>query len=164
VKITLHSANPAAEAEILRVEQSFGHRFPPAFREFLALHNGARPARNLFAIPGTSIEAGVSQFTPLDRLRSETDGVDGVAGRFVAAASDDCGNYVCVRLSDVEEVFFWDHELPHEQRRLAATWSEFLEMLEPFDPRSVTLKPGQVKRAWINPNFLRKLKGEWRGR
>jgi hypothetical protein len=34
-----------------------------------------------------------------------------------------------------------------------------LELLEPFDVSSVKLKPAQVKKAWVDPDFLKGLQG-----
>jgi len=53
-------------------------------------------------------------------------------------------------------VFFGDHELPDKLTQLGS-FAAFLELLEPFDPDSIQLKPGQVGRVWIDPEFLKKL-------
>jgi hypothetical protein len=54
-------------------------------------------------------------------------------------------------------VCFWDHETT-EITTLAVTFGDFLELLQPFDISSVKLKPGQVKRVWVDPEFLERLK------
>ncbi len=55
-------------------------------------------------------------------------------------------------------VFFWDHELPEQTVELAANFEAFLDVLEPFDIKSIKLRPGQVKRVWTDPDFLKRLK------
>jgi hypothetical protein len=54
-------------------------------------------------------------------------------------------------------VCFWDHETT-EITTLAVTLGDFLELLQPFDISSVKLKPGQVKRVWVDPEFLNALR------
>jgi len=34
----------------------------------------------------------------------------------------------------------------------------FLDRRKPFDINSVQLKPGQVKKVWIDPEFLKRIK------
>jgi hypothetical protein len=40
---------------------------------------------------------------------------------------------------------------------MASDFSAFMEMLEPFDPGSIKLRPGQAKSVWIDPDFLKSL-------
>ena len=54
-------------------------------------------------------------------------------------------------------VCFGDHETT-EITTLAVTFGDFLELLQPFDISSVKLKPGQVKRVWVDPEFLNALR------
>lgn len=51
-----------------------------------------------------------------------------------------------------------DHEIPglDAMIRLAPSLAEFLESVTPFDSKQIKLKSGQVKKAWINPDFLKK--------
>jgi hypothetical protein len=48
-------------------------------------------------------------------------------------------------------VRFWDHETDDE-KQLATSMETFLASLSA--PMPVVLKPGQVKRVWIDPKFL----------
>ena len=66
------------------------------------------------------------------------------------------GNYVFVD-GATGAVYFWDHEQPTPPVQMASDFAAFMEMLEPFDPGSIKLKPGQVKTAWIDPDFLKSL-------
>jgi hypothetical protein len=52
-------------------------------------------------------------------------------------------------------VSIWDHETDDETV-LAASVEEFLAAL--VEPTPVVLKPGQVKKVWIDPAFLEELK------
>jgi hypothetical protein len=66
-------------------------------------------------------------------------------------ATDSCGNYFLVDLSGA--VLFWDHETS-ELTVLAETWNLFVAALH--IPEVVELKPGQVKRVWVDPEFAAK--------
>jgi hypothetical protein len=62
---------------------------------------------------------------------------------------DSCGNFfLCAPDGSVS---FLDHETGDETV-LAASVEEFLAAL--VEPTPVALQPGQVKKAWINPDFL----------
>ena len=73
---------------------------------------------------------------------------------YVPFACDDCGNYF-VQNSGL--VAFWDHETS-EITVLARSIDEFLKGLT--EPQTVTLKPGQLKSAWIDPEFAKKHRSE----
>ena len=62
---------------------------------------------------------------------------------------DSCGNRYLKRSEGT--VSFWDHETEKEEILFPGVL-EFLAALSA--PTPVTLKPGQVKRVWIDPAFL----------
>jgi len=68
------------------------------------------------------------------------------------------GNYVFVDEGSNGQVFFWDHEEPAKIAKLGDNFDAFLSSLEPFDVKAIEVKPGQVKKAWINPDLLKRLK------
>ena len=51
-------------------------------------------------------------------------------------------------------MFFLDHELD-ELHEIAPSFDEFRTSLRAFDVSTLQLKPGQVKRAWIDPDLLK---------
>lgn len=73
-----------------------------------------------------------------------------VAQKKIPFAQDDCGNFF---VRDNGTFYFLDHETD-ELTLLASSEDEFLAGIHPIQP--VELKPGQVKSAWINPDFLKK--------
>ncbi len=155
--ITMRRSHPVAEAEVTSFEQTAEIKLPDQYREFLLQYNAAKPETNIFSIPGGSNNSGVNEFIPLEKILSESKHVGEVACRFIAVAWAEGGNYVCLDLDSGGEVFFWDHELPSDQLRLAKDWNGFLQMLQPFDVSKIELKPGQVKKVWVDPDFLKKL-------
>jgi hypothetical protein len=71
-------------------------------------------------------------------------------GTAKAFAEDECGNYF-VQL-DGGRIGFWDHETNH-LTHLAASPDEFVAGLTEHAP--VSLMPGQVISAWIDPELLK---------
>lgn len=142
--------------EIDDVETELGLRFPDDYRRFLLGQDGARPESNIFTV-SEALESGVNQFIPMNEIRKERDYLDNLAPVEIPIAWAEGGNYVCLNMSGKGSIFFWDHEEPDTKHRLADNFAEFFEMLSPFDPEEVTLKPGQVKKAWIDPDFLKSL-------
>ena len=62
---------------------------------------------------------------------------------------DECGNlFLCAPDGSVS---FWDHETD-EETVLAASVEQFCEAL--VEPTPVVLRPEQVTKVWIDPEFL----------
>jgi hypothetical protein len=62
---------------------------------------------------------------------------------------DHCGNFFLYAPNG--SISFWDREIDRETV-LATNIEEFCASL--VAPSPVVLKPGQVKKVWIDPNFL----------
>lgn len=160
MKVELNSKNIVTAAEVEWLERALGLTFPESFRAFLMKYGDAKPDENVFDIGGTNSSEVRSFLTPKEIEHTlATIWYDFSPGQ-IPIADDSCGNYVVVDLPAGEWVYFWDHELDLPLYKLADSISDFLELLEPFDPDSVQLAPGQVKSAWIDPNFLAKIKAE----
>ena len=132
-------------------------RLPDDFRIFLLDHNGGEPETNEFAIPGLSNASGVNEFLSVNQIREESERYrDRFPSGMIPIAFAEGGNLVFLAL-DSGQVMFWDHELEHEIPlfTLAADFGAFWRGLEKFDPKSVDLKPGQVKSVWVDPDLLK---------
>lgn len=142
-------------AEVSAFEDQADLELPHDYREFALLHDGAEPETNIFPV-GSGNESGVNRFIPLGQTLSERKYIDQVSVNFLPVAWAEGGNYVCL---DLERggVFFWDHEAPSGDLKLAESFRQFLDMLAPFDVKDIRLEPGQVKKAWIDPDFLKGL-------
>ena len=68
-------------------------------------------------------------------------------------AQDESGNYFLVKDGAVG---FWDHETSKVQE-LASSQATFAAGLE--EPSPTTLRPGQVKSAWVSPELANLVKG-----
>jgi len=70
----------------------------------------------------------------------------------VPIAEDGSGNIVAV--SPGGSVCFWDHETD-ELLVIASSWEEFASGC--VTPEPVKLEPGQIKSAWIDPDFAKSI-------
>lgn len=157
MKIRLQGGTSAPEEIILAFESKLGCRLSHSVRAFLRTHDGAKPETNIFRITSTN-GSGVNQFIPIAKISQERRCIENLSGRVYPIAWAEGGNYVLVDEDRDVAVFFWDHELPDCPIKLASNFAAFLELLEPLDINKVQLKPGQVKKVWIDPEFLKKLK------
>lgn len=157
MKIHLHDGKPASEEPTQALEVALGCRLSDSFRAFLRDHDGAKPEANVFEINDKD-QCGVNRFIPAAEIWKERSHIENIPSKAYPVAWAECGNFIFVDEGRNGAVFFWDHELPEETIELAASFGAFLDLLEPFDIKSVKLRPGQVKRAWIDPDFLRRLK------
>lgn len=144
-------------AEIAAVEISMGLNLPTDYRAFLQQHDGARPEDNRFDISKTN-SSSVNCFIALEDVSSERRFIENLPATRIPVAWDDSGNYVCLETAPQGGVYFWDHEEPHREHRIADCFGDFLEKLEPDSLDDFELDPSRVKRVWINPDFLAKIK------
>ena len=158
MKLKLTKGNTASQNDIAALQQKIGPLLVPDFLEFVAENDGAEPETNIFKI-GTANESGVNGFIPVREIVSEMPHIENLPGRSFPVAYAEGGNYVFVNQADDGAVFFWDHEQPGNLVKLANSFRSFLELLEPFDVSSIKLKPGQVSKAWIDPDFLKEVQG-----
>lgn len=148
--VIIPTTKGAGEQAIAEAESRLSCRLPASYRDFIGRHNGAKPSDNAFSLSGN--ESGVRSFIPIEEAATLRDQIEGFPSHAIPIAEDGCGNYVWLE-PDAGAVFFWDHELDESGVRIADSFEDFLALLRPFDPSSVKLKPGQVIRVWIDPNF-----------
>ncbi|MCP3887174.1 MAG: SMI1/KNR4 family protein, partial [Propionibacteriaceae bacterium] len=101
---------------------------------------------------------GVNRFIPLRVTLEDKDYIYGVDCDCLPVAEAACGNYVCLDLSANGQVFFWDHELPSFPIKLADSFTQFLDMLVPWELDKATLEAAEVIEVWTAPGFMRWLK------
>jgi hypothetical protein len=141
------------EAEIREAEFQLGCALPLSYRAFVTKHDGATPESNIFSTSGNQSEA--REFVHVREAASLRTNIEGFPREGIPVAADSCGNYVWLD-PRTGEVFFWDHELEGIGEKIADGFDAFLEGLQPFDAKSIELKPGQVISAWIDPKFKAK--------
>jgi hypothetical protein len=159
---------PAMPREVAELETALKMALPSDYREFLLRQNGGVPETNVFDVPGESNSSGINEFLSISELiEKKRELADRFVPEAIPIAYAEGGNYLCLVLGGRRGVFYWDHELEAADGApptwanmflLAPTFADFLEGLREFDPSKVELKPGQVKKAWIDPDFLKSLK------
>jgi hypothetical protein len=156
MKVKLTKGRAVSQNDVAALQRKLGEPLASEFLEFVAQNDGAEPETNIFKI-GKTNESGVNGFIPVKEIVSEMPRIENLPGRSYPVAWAEGGNFVFINQAVGGAVFFWDHEQPDSIVRLAGNFRSFLELLEPFDVASIKLKPGQVKKAWIDPDFLKGL-------
>ncbi|AZV39642.1 SMI1/KNR4 family protein [Komagataeibacter xylinus] len=151
------SARIPTQEDIASVEKRIGASFDPAYREFIAHHNGARPDYNTCTVaPDNS--CGIDQFLDIadiaGRMLLLADDV--VSALFFPFAEGESSNCFMMRKDGTPGVWFYDHEMMGMEALtpVAPSLNAFLPMLLPRDTIAATLKPGQVKSVWSDPDFV----------
>lgn len=139
-----------SDPQIEAAERALGCVLPASFRAFVRDHDGATPEDNAFDLPGD--EGGVRAFIPLSDAPERRHEIDGFPKTGVPVAEDDCGNYIWLR-PETGEILFWDHEDEEAGVVIANDFESFIAVLRPYNKGSVVLKPGQVTRIWVDPDF-----------
>ncbi|MFS0737086.1 SMI1/KNR4 family protein [Sphingomonas sp. 1P06PA] len=156
--IELTGGSAADPAAIAAVERQLAVNFPESYRTFVETRDGARPEPNrVRAENGT--ELGVDQFIPVAEIIKERNRIETIPLAAFPVAWMEGGNYVFIDGRRGGRVRFWDHESPDDMIDVAPDFESFLNAIEPFDPDTVELKPGQVEKAWIDPDFLKQFGG-----
>lgn len=155
MKLKLTNGRSARPANIEKLEREIGEALPSSFLEFIRQHDGAEPETNICKIRGTN-DLGFNGFIPVREIPDERANIENLPSTGFPVAWAEGGNYVFVDAAS-GAVYFWDHEQPTPPVQIASDFAAFVEMLEPFDPGSIKLRPGQVKRVWIDPDFLKSL-------
>jgi SMI1 / KNR4 family (SUKH-1) len=148
MNIRLDSCTPATSEDLLEAECDFGALFPADYRAFLLRYNGAIPEEN---VSRDDPNINVIRFLPLSISIKQRHLIEGFPINGWPIAEAPSGNYVYIR-NDSLSVFFWDHEIDQD-KKIAGSFGEFLDSLEPFDSDSIELKPEQIKSVWVDPDF-----------
>lgn len=156
MKVKLQDGKIASEQDVLALETRLGCELSDSFRKFLQQDDGAKPETNIFRIDDKN-ESGVNKFIPAAEILKELGYIENIPPNAFPVAWAEGGNYVFIDEGKNGAVYYWDHEAA-EATELASTFGDFLNLLQPFDITSVKLKPGQVKRVWIDPEFLKRFK------
>jgi len=147
------------ELALLNFEMKLKSKLPDDYRSFLLEYNGGKPEENIFAIPKTKKQCGVTCFFGIYNSKKATDLVterarfsDRLPAHILPIASAKDGNLVCLSLAspDFGSLYLWDHELENESPsgesllKILPSFSEFMAALQKFDPNAVKKKEGLV--------------------
>lgn len=116
--VIYRNSYPPISSEILdQLEIELGLPLPVEYRRFLLLHNGGRPAPNVFQTKNGSLEM-VDWFLGLhegehDSLRKYVNCYKSrLPSGLLPIAHDAGGNLICISVSTENKgwIYFWDHE------------------------------------------------------
>lgn len=156
MKVKLTQGRRAKPEDVAKLQQAIGLSISAEYLEFVGENDGAEPESNSFKT-GEAHTNGVNQFIPVKEILSEMKYMNHLPPHSFPVAQAEGGNYVFLNQAEGGAVYFWDHELPENSVKIAGSFAQFLDLLEPFDIDSVELKPGQVISVWIDPDFLKSL-------
>ncbi len=151
----IRSRQEATLSEVRLIENRIGVTFPETFREFALKNNGAKFAE---AVVGTTSQnrdeyiIELREFVPLCEISLIDMGTPNDA--LVAFASDSCGNHFVFRRTDMEAVYFWDHEID-ETILVRDTFEDFLSAITRSD---LDVAIPEDATGWVDPDFLQELK------
>lgn len=159
------------EGQLRLLETRFNIRFPAAYSQFLLQYNSAAPEPNVFQ--SEKLTTSVEYFFGVSKDRNHDLGIQNeviyagrLPGRVIAIALAGGGNLICLRSSD-NGIYFWDHEressgdLPpgfSNMTRLAVSFEEFLQTLEPYRREDFLPNASRVKSVKLKPGFQDKFR------
>ncbi|WP_444959735.1 SMI1/KNR4 family protein [Microbulbifer sp. VVAC002] len=157
MRVKFSKPKAVEERDIDYLAVALGCSMPVDIKDFFLEFNGSKPESNIFKLTKNN-SSGVNKLIPVSEVLNERKYLDHVGKGVFPVAVAEGGNYVVIDLDKNQEVYFWDHEEPQNMVKLAGNIYEFLDSLIPFDTNSIELKEGQVESAWIDPEFLKRLK------
>jgi hypothetical protein len=153
MKIKLKRGKAASIEDVQKLEAKIKCPISESFRRFISENDGADPESNRFPV-GEDNGAGVNRFIPVSKILEDREYIDNIPSKAYPIAEDDCGNYVLLDEGEGGKVYFWDHEFEDDNIiKLADSFDEFLSMLEPFDIKSVKVRPEDEISVWFHPDF-----------
>lgn len=161
-----------------KLEQKSGASFPQEYVQFLKDYNGGEVEDNIIELHSEQIESfSLSTFfgTEVEYINDILSCYDTFKNRIpkgcVPIGRDVGGNMVCLNLNEESfgNILLWDHdiELDFEENEMevqdlyyvASSFNAFLHMIKPYDPEEDNLDGYEVEEVWIDPDFLKVLKG-----
>ena len=150
MSIIIPKTHLKSSAFLAPLEKAYGI-LPASYKVFLSQHDGAKPEENIFRIDERR-NAGVERFIPAVDIIHVRDAVDGFPKNMLPFAEAAGGNLIYLDPEDWT-VHFWDHEVDSGDAKVADSFDQFLSILNKFDIDAIKLKPGQLKRIRVNPEF-----------
>lgn len=157
MQVVLSGGGEVSQSAVSTLESAIGQPLDEQFRRFVTHQNGATPGSNSFPVNGVAHMGGVDQFIAVEDIVAERSYIDDLPSHAYPVALSSGGNYVLLDQGQGGAIFFWDHEIEGGIYKVAESFETFLDMLEPFDVSTIKPAPGQVKSAWIDPDFLKQL-------
>ncbi len=153
--VELKNGTKASAKDIENLERFLDRKLPESYINFVFKFDGAVPEDNLVEAKGFEEGAiGIRSFVPISKIQKLMVDIDYSFEQTIPIADDDCGNYLCLKLSDAS-IVFWDHEEPYgyEDKMVAKDINGLLSQLKKFDMSSLD-KEGKAEVVWANSEFI----------
>lgn len=165
------SGEPLSPSQVDELELTLRTKLPEDYKALLRRYNVAEVPENVYRAGDitTSIEQffGISKDENKDLVLQNREMYSGrLPARAVAIARAGGGNLICIRTSD-QGIYFWNHEqeaFPDEEpgysnmTRLADSFAEFLERLQPYRADDFPPSRSKVTSVKLKPGFAEKFK------
>ncbi len=151
MKVFIPITKGVSTASLGELERLFGKKLPDSYLNFVREHDAARPSPNVFKV-GENNNAGADEFIPAPESIRIPHVVDSFPAHALAVARASGGDVVYLDATNLS-VYVLDHEFEDADIKLADSFDERLEKVQPSDVGQVKLKLGQVSRVFGNPDF-----------
>jgi hypothetical protein len=118
--------------------------------DFLRNHNGAVPPDNIVRL-SDGRETSVRRFISVENMASVHCDVDEFPEHVVPIGFDDGGNYFYALENGA--IWFWDHEVQDGEIKIADSFQDFLNMLEPFDQTKISVNNDDIEIVSLDKNW-----------
>lgn len=160
---------PVDPAQIPILESRVRATLPRAYKELLIQYNSAVPEENVYRTDRVTTNIayffGVTADQGHDLVaQNEVMFANRLPRGVLAVAHAGGGNLICLRISD-GSVYFWNHEQEATEDeepgygnmvKLAASFQEFLEQLQPYRREDFFPNASKVKSVKLKPGFQEK--------
>jgi len=161
-----------------RFEQQNGFKLPNEYVEFLKEYNGGRPEANIVKLKECEFDSClISSFFGVNRddnnhiLYQFNILKKRIPGECIPIADVEGGNVICLNLSADRNgyIYLWDHEVElvygekitiDNMCFVAKSFTEFLKMIERYNPQNEDLSDYKTLEVYVNPDFLKKIRKE----
>jgi len=153
--VELKNGTKASAKDIENLERFLDRKLPESYINFVSKFDGAVPEDNFVEAKGFDEDAIIIRsFVPVSKIQKLMIDIDYSFVQIIPIADDDCGNYLCLKLSDAS-IVFWDHEEPYgyEDKVIASDINDLLSQLKKFDISSIDVNE-KAEVVWANSEFI----------
>lgn len=148
----IYESGQADNTTIAMAEKRLGCKFDDSFIEFYKKYDGVK-FKNAKILASDALEYDIRQFIEINAL-----GINNVElwdNNLLAFAEDLGGNFFVFKKTDMNSIYFWDHET-EDLLVINTNFGKFLDFIEGYKLSEVEVPDDAI--TWIDPNFLQELK------
>ncbi len=153
----IQSSEKASLSEVQLTENKIGVKFPETFKEFVIKNNGAKFRDAVIETNSNEPENDVfevRQFLPLKKISATI--MEDQNPAIVFFAEDSTGNYFAFKKTEMEAVYFWDHETDN----MIFVRNNFEDFITNIKKDEFEVVVPEDATGWIDPEFLKQQKDQ----